>query len=133
MAPKFIELAGEVNVADARVRGREARSWRSTSAASRCKGAKVLVLGLAYKKDIDDPRESPAFEIIELLLELGAEVAYHDPHIPVAPRMRQLAGPAADGLGRRSTADDAARRRRRRHRHRPHARSTTTSCPSTRR
>jgi UDP-N-acetyl-D-glucosamine dehydrogenase len=52
------------------------------------KGARVLVLGLAYKKDIDDPRESPAFEIIEELLELGAVVAYHDPHIPRAPRMR---------------------------------------------
>ena len=52
------------------------------------KGSKVLVLGLAYKKDIDDPRESPAFEIIEHLLQLGAEVAYHDPHVPEAPQMR---------------------------------------------
>jgi UDP-N-acetyl-D-glucosamine dehydrogenase len=48
----------------------------------------VLVLGLAYKKDIDDPRESPAFEIIEEILRLGALVTYHDPHIPRAPRMR---------------------------------------------
>jgi len=52
------------------------------------KGAKILVLGLAYKPDIDDPRESPAFEIIDLLLKLGADVTYHDPHIPVAPSMR---------------------------------------------
>ncbi len=52
------------------------------------RGARVLVLGLAYKRDIDDPRESPAFEIIDRLLALGAEVAYHDPHIPVAPTMR---------------------------------------------
>jgi UDP-N-acetyl-D-glucosamine dehydrogenase len=52
------------------------------------KGAKILVLGLAYKPDIDDPRESPAFEIIDRLLALGAEVSYHDPHIPVAPSMR---------------------------------------------
>ena len=52
------------------------------------KGSKVLILGLAYKKDIDDPRESPAFEIIDLLLRLGAEVSYNDPHIPVAPAMR---------------------------------------------
>ncbi len=53
------------------------------------KGAKVLVLGVAYKKDIDDPRESPAFEILDLLLQLGAEVSYHDPHIPELPRMRE--------------------------------------------
>ena len=52
------------------------------------KDARILVLGLAYKPDIDDPRESPAFEIIELLLDRGAEVSYHDPHIPVAPSMR---------------------------------------------
>ena len=52
------------------------------------KGSQVLVLGLAYKKDIDDPRESPAFEILEALLELGAEVCYHDPHVATAPRTR---------------------------------------------
>jgi UDP-N-acetyl-D-glucosamine dehydrogenase len=53
------------------------------------KGAKILVLGVAYKKDIDDPRESPTFEILDLLLKLGAEVSYHDPHIPVLPKMRE--------------------------------------------
>jgi UDP-N-acetyl-D-glucosamine dehydrogenase len=52
------------------------------------KGSKILVLGLAYKKNIDDPRESPAFEIIDSLLELGAVVSYHDPHVPKAPAMR---------------------------------------------
>ena len=51
-------------------------------------GSRILVLGIAYKKDIDDPRESPAFEIIEQLLELQAHVSYHDPHIPKAPKMR---------------------------------------------
>ena len=45
-------------------------------------GSKILVLGLAYKKNIDDPRESPSFEIIELLIEQGASVSYHDPHVP---------------------------------------------------
>jgi UDP-N-acetyl-D-glucosamine dehydrogenase len=48
------------------------------------KGARVLVLGLSYKADIDDDRESPSFEIIERLQEEGAEVAYCDPYIPVA-------------------------------------------------
>ncbi len=56
------------------------------------KGAKVLVLGVAYKRDIDDPRESPAFEIIDKLLALGADVSYHDPHIPSLPLMREWPG-----------------------------------------
>ncbi len=46
------------------------------------------MIGIAYKPDIADPRESPAFEILELLLQMGAAVSYHDPHIPKAPRMR---------------------------------------------
>jgi len=87
VAPKFIELAGEVNVAMPRyVVERLLRALNERGKA--LKGARVLVLGLAYKKDIDDPRESPAFEVIEELLELGAVVSYHDPHIPRAPRMR---------------------------------------------
>ncbi|MEM9693690.1 MAG: nucleotide sugar dehydrogenase [Myxococcota bacterium] len=84
---RFIELAGEINVSmPAFVIDKlaDALNERKKSV----KGSKVLVLGLAYKKDIDDPRESPSFELIELLLHRGAEVAYHDPHIPVAPRMR---------------------------------------------
>ncbi len=84
---KFIELAGEVNVEMPRwVVGRLQLALNDRGKA--VKGSKVLVLGLAYKKDIDDPRESPSFELIERLLELGAEVGYHDPHIPKAPSMR---------------------------------------------
>ncbi len=86
-APRFIELAGEVNV--------EMPGWVVAKVQSALndrgksvKGSRVLVLGLAYKKDIDDPRESPAFEVIEKLLDLKAEVSYHDPHVPRAPRMR---------------------------------------------
>jgi UDP-N-acetyl-D-glucosamine dehydrogenase len=45
------------------------------------RGSRVLVLGVAYKKDIDDMRESPALDVIRLLEELGAEVTYHDPHV----------------------------------------------------
>ena len=77
----------------------------------------MLILGLAYKKDIDDPRESPAFEIIHLLLHLGAEVAYHDPHIPVAPRMRSWPSlPADDVAALTATSSPPGRRV---HRHRP--------------
>jgi UDP-N-acetyl-D-glucosamine dehydrogenase len=52
------------------------------------RGSKVCVLGVAYKKDVDDPRESPAFPIVETLQAKGATVSYHDPHVPRLPRMR---------------------------------------------
>jgi UDP-N-acetyl-D-glucosamine dehydrogenase len=87
VGPRFIELAGDVNVEMPHyVIGKLQGALNERGKA--VKGSGVLVLGLAYKKDIDDPRESPAFEIIELLLRLGARVSYHDPHIPEAPRMR---------------------------------------------
>ena len=53
------------------------------------KGSKVLVLGIAYKKNVDDMRESPSVEVMELLRDAGAEVAYSDPHVPVFPKMRE--------------------------------------------
>ena len=53
------------------------------------KGSKVLVLGLAYKKDVDDMRESPSLELIDLLKHIGAKVDYNDPHIPVVPTTRE--------------------------------------------
>jgi UDP-N-acetyl-D-glucosamine dehydrogenase len=53
------------------------------------KGSKVAILGMAYKKDVDDPRESPGFELMDLLLKRGAEVSYNDPHIPALPPMRR--------------------------------------------
>ncbi|MEO1980956.1 MAG: UDP binding domain-containing protein, partial [Fuerstiella sp.] len=52
------------------------------------KGSKICLLGMAYKKDVDDPRESPSFDLLELLLERGADVTYNDPHIPVLPQVR---------------------------------------------
>ncbi len=78
---KFIEFAAEVNqsmsyhVLDLVTRG------LSHQAKALC-GAKVLILGVAFKKDVDDARNSPAERIIELLLERGAEVSYSDPHVP---------------------------------------------------
>jgi UDP-N-acetyl-D-glucosamine dehydrogenase len=84
---RFIELAGEINHAmPGFVVDKLQTALNEWGKA--VKGAKVLVLGLAYKPNIDDPRESPAFEIIDRLLELGADVSYHDPHLPKAPRMR---------------------------------------------
>jgi len=53
------------------------------------KGSRVLILGVAYKRNIDDIRESPALEIIELLLSKGSDVSYHDPHVPKLHKMRR--------------------------------------------
>ncbi len=52
------------------------------------RGSRVGILGVAYKKDVDDPRESPSFKLMELLQASGAIVSYNDPHIPVLPSMR---------------------------------------------
>jgi UDP-N-acetyl-D-glucosamine dehydrogenase len=85
---RFIELAGEINTAMPHYvieRTQLALNEHSKS----LKGANVLALGIAYKKNIDDPRESPSAEIIELLRDRGAEVSYHDPHLPVFPSMRK--------------------------------------------
>ena len=99
---RFIELAGEINsrmphhvvsrVADALNRARKP-----------VHGADIIVIGIAYKPDVDDMRESPAAEIIERLTALGARVAYHDPLVPVFPAMRR------HRIDLRSEALDAAR------------------------
>jgi UDP-N-acetyl-D-glucosamine dehydrogenase len=87
LSTRFIELAGEVNTAmPAYVVSRVADALNDRGRAVR--GSKIALLGMAYKKDVDDARESPGFELMELLLNKGAEVTYHDPHIPRLPGMR---------------------------------------------
>ncbi len=87
---RFIELAGEVNTAMPRyVVDRLAEGLNS--AGKPVKGSDILVLGLAYKRDVDDLRESPALKIIDLLGERGAEVSYHDPFIPKMKKTRRYA------------------------------------------
>lgn len=87
MPTRFIELAGEINhkmpdyVVQHTVLALNNRS-------KAVKGAKILVLGLAYKPDIDDVRESPSFELIEKLLHLGAAVEFNDPHVSATHKMR---------------------------------------------
>jgi UDP-N-acetyl-D-glucosamine dehydrogenase len=86
-ATRFIDLAGEINVQmPFYVVSRLEEALRARKKA--LAGARVLVLGLAYKKDIDDPRESPAFKVIELLEQKGATVRWHDPFFPKLPAMR---------------------------------------------
>jgi len=88
MPTRFIELAGEINTSMPRyviAKTIEALNEHKKS----LKGSKVLVLGLAYKKDIDDLRESPSIELIELLRETGAKVDYNDPYIPRTHKQRK--------------------------------------------
>ena len=85
---RFIELAGHVNhyMPDYVI---QRTLLALNEDGQSVKGSKVLVLGLAYKPDVDDVRESPSFELIEGLLELGAEVDYHDPHVSATHKMRR--------------------------------------------
>jgi UDP-N-acetyl-D-glucosamine dehydrogenase len=85
---RFIELAGQINhsMPDYVVQ-RTALALNERGKAVH--GAKILILGLAYKPDVDDVRESPSFELIEKLSDLGAEVDYNDPHVPATHRMRR--------------------------------------------
>jgi len=86
-ATRFIELAGEINTGMTQYvvqRTMDALNEQSKPV----KGSRVVVVGVAYKKDVDDVRESPAIRVIELLQEKGAVVSYHDPYIRAMPRMR---------------------------------------------
>ena len=85
---RFVELAGEINTRMPRyVVSKVAEALNEEGKA--VKGSRVLVLGLSYKANIDDDRESPSYEIIELLQERGAKVDYCDPHFPVARHTRK--------------------------------------------
>ena len=92
MSARFIELAGEVNASMPHyVVQRVAEALNASSKPIR--GSRIGVLGVAYKRDIDDCRESPAYKIMELLMEQGAIVTYNDPHVPVMPKLRHYSLP----------------------------------------
>jgi UDP-N-acetyl-D-glucosamine dehydrogenase len=87
LTTRFIELAGEINTSMPRyVTARVQEALNEFSKPLR--GSKVCVLGVAYKRDVDDMRESPSFELMELLLSGGAQVSYNDPHVPQLPKKR---------------------------------------------
>ncbi len=88
---KFIELAGEINTSMPFWVTQKVVDALNSQDKS-IKGAKVLVLGAAYKKDVDDNRESPSVKIIHLLMAKGAIVSYNDPYIPVLKDMRKYPG-----------------------------------------
>jgi UDP-N-acetyl-D-glucosamine dehydrogenase len=87
MSTRFIELAGEVNTAMPEFVVSKVADALNT-VGKPVNGSRILLLGMAYKKNVDDPRESPGFEVMELLLKKGAKVEYNDPHIPRLPPMR---------------------------------------------
>jgi UDP-N-acetyl-D-glucosamine dehydrogenase len=85
---RFIELSGEINRAMPEfVLGKLMKALNDKRKAVH--GSRILVLGIAYKKNVDDMRESPAVEVMELIRDSGADVAYSDPHVPEFPPMRQ--------------------------------------------
>ena len=104
---RFIELAGEINTDMPRyVVSRLEAALEENGAA--LKGAEILLLGIAYKKNIDDMRESPALVLLELLEAAGAKVEFHDPHVPEIPMTREhseLAGRRSVDIERAATSD----------------------------
>jgi UDP-N-acetyl-D-glucosamine dehydrogenase len=97
LSARFIELAGEVNRAMPEyVISRTSEFLNAFK--KPLNGSKICLLGVAYKKDVDDPRESPSFELLELLIHRGAEITYSDPHVPHLPRMRHHDLPAMNSV-----------------------------------
>lgn len=97
MPTRFIELAGEINTSmPTYVVHRVMQALND--AGKPLKGSKICILGVAYKKDVDDPRESPSFELMDLLREGHAELSYNDPHVPHLPRMRHHDVPAMSSV-----------------------------------
>jgi UDP-N-acetyl-D-glucosamine dehydrogenase len=86
---KFIKLAGDVNTQMPHNVIEVLRNALKMKFDKNLNGAKILLLGLAYKKNVDDTRESPAFVLLELLKSQGAVVAYFDPYVPIIPKTRE--------------------------------------------
>ena len=89
LSTRFIELAGEINTSMPLVVVQAVADALNLRQARSVNGARILLLGMAYKKNVDDIRESPAFELIDLLEARGAKVDFHDPHVPVIPSSRE--------------------------------------------
>jgi UDP-N-acetyl-D-glucosamine dehydrogenase len=86
---RFIELAGEINTSMPEyVVARVTEALNDVGKPVR--GSRIGILGVAYKRDVDDPRESPSFKLMELLIGRGAVLSYNDPHIPTLPSMRHF-------------------------------------------
>ena len=102
LSTRFIELAGEINTSMPLVVVQATSDALNMRLAKSLNGARILLLGMAYKKNVDDIRESPAFELIELLEARGAKVDFYDLHVPAIPPSREHAALA----GRKGVAWD---------------------------
>ena len=100
ISTRFIELAGEVNTRMPHYVVESLQGALNERFGKSLKGTRILLLGIAYKKNVDDIRESPAFKLMELIEARGASVAYHDPYVPEIPLSREH----REFAGRRSTA-----------------------------
>ncbi len=98
VATRFIELAGQINTSMPHYVVERLAEALDRTAGRGLNGAKILLIGLAYKKNIDDTRESPSLRLIELIERRGASVDYHDPYVSELPKTREHAALA----GRRS-------------------------------
>jgi UDP-N-acetyl-D-glucosamine dehydrogenase len=109
MPTRFIELAGEINTSMPQY-VIERLVEALNDAGKPVRGSRVCVLGVAYKKDVDDPRESPSFKLMELLQARGAVLSYNDPHVPVLPSMRHYRVPrlASEALSAEFLAEQDA-------------------------
>jgi UDP-N-acetyl-D-glucosamine dehydrogenase len=88
LATRFIELAGEVNSRMPMYVITQLMEFLNEAGKS-LKGSRICILGAAYKKDVDDARESPSFVLMEELLKRGVQLSYNDPHVPIIRKMRQ--------------------------------------------
>lgn len=103
VSTRFIELAGEINTSMPHYVVERLANALSDRSAKSVKGARILLLGIAYKKNVDDTRESPSFKLIELLEKRGAHIEFHDPLVPQIPNLREH----PEFAGRKSIALDA--------------------------
>jgi UDP-N-acetyl-D-glucosamine dehydrogenase len=104
VSTRFIELAGEINTAMPLYVVERVTQALSERLSKSVRGARILIVGIAYKKNVDDTRESPSFKVMELLEKRGAAIAFHDPLVPEIPRLREH----PEFGGRRSVALDRA-------------------------
>jgi UDP-N-acetyl-D-glucosamine dehydrogenase len=104
VSTRFIELAGEINTAMPHYVVERVGQALSERLAKSVRGAKILIIGIAYKKNVDDTRESPSFKVMQLLETRGAFIAFHDPLVPEIPRLREH----PEFGGRRSVTLDRA-------------------------
>jgi UDP-N-acetyl-D-glucosamine dehydrogenase len=98
---RFIELAGEINVAMPRFVISKLEEALDKRLSISLGSARILIIGLAYKKNVSDVRESPSFKLLDLLGQRGAKTSYHDPHVPIIPSTREhghFAGTSSEAL-----------------------------------